>query len=528
MRGESEPTASAPPANLHGIDPVAYERRWWTLGLMCVCLVLVVATVSSLNTAIPTLARELRPTDTEILWIVDAYAVVFAGMLLFAGALGDRFGRKGALLVGLVIFATASVACSRSSDPSVLITCRAVMGVGAALIMPATLSLLTSVFPPAERPKAIAVWAGFAGAGGAIGPILSGLLLAHFWYGSVFFATVPIAAIAFVLILALAPSSSEGASTRLDPVGALLSMAGLGSLLFAIIEGPEQGWASGTVLGGFAVAVLGTTGFILWERRRTRPMLDLSLFADRRFSVSAAGITFTFMAMFSMFFVLTQYLQYVRDYSALRAGVAGLPFAFTMIAVSPRAATLGQRFGVHRVVVVALGSVCLGLALFSFADESTPYLYVAACLVVMAAGMANAMPSLTAGIMSAVPRHMAGVGSAVNDTTRELGGAIGIAVVGSIVSSIYRRDVRPSLSALPPDAAEQVLKNVGRASSVAKELGTTAGAQAADGLTEAVRTAFVNGAHAGLRVVAVIVALTAVMVAWRHPVEDASAVAARH
>ncbi len=514
MRIETSPAATV---DLAGIDPTAYERRWWTLGLMCLCLVLVVATVSSLNTAIPTLARDLRPTDTQILWIVDAYAVVFAGLLLFAGALGDRFGRKGALLLGLAIFAAASVACSQSSQPNVLIACRALMGVGAALIMPATLSLLTSVFPPAERPKAIAVWAGFAGAGGAIGPILSGVLLAHFWYGSVFIATVPIAVLAFVLILILAPSSSEGASTRLDPVGALLSMIGFSSLLFAIIEGPEKGWGSAIVLLGFAAAVAGLGGFIAWEKRRTNPMLDLSLFSNRRFAVSAGGITFTFMAMFSMFFVLTQYLQYVRGYSALRAGVAGLPFALTMVAVSPRSAGLAQRFGLRRTLTAGLMLVSVGLLLFSFAGRSTPYVYIVVCLIVMAAGMATATPSMTAGIMSAVPRHMAGVGSAVNDTTRELGGAIGIAVVGSIVSAVYRSDVRPSLSALPPDAAEQVLKNVGRAGRVAQQVATTAGPEAATGLTDAVSSAFVNGAHAGLRSVAVLAACTALVVAWQHP-----------
>ena len=514
MRSETPETVSS---ETFGIDPRAYERRWWTLSLMCLCLVLVVASVSSLNTAIPTLAAELRPTDTQILWIVDAYAVVFAGLLLFAGSLGDRFGRKGALLIGLAIFALASVACSQSTDPNVLIACRAIMGVGAALIMPATLSMLTSVFPPAERPKAIATWAGFAGAGGAIGPIVSGLLLSRFWYGSVFIATVPIAIVAFGLILVLAPNSSEGASTRLDPVGAILSMVGFSSLLFAIIEGPEKGWGSAVVLGGLVAAVVGIGGFIVWERRRTNPMLDMSLFANRRFSVSAGGIAFTFMAMFSLFFVLSQYLQYVRGYSALRAGVAGVPFAVTMIVVSPRAATVAQRFGVRRTVAGALLTVSLGLALFSLNGRTTPYVYVAFCLVVMGAGMATAMPSMTSGIMSAVPRHMAGVGSAVNDTSRELGGAIGIAIVGSIVSAVYRSDVRPALTSLPPEAAEQVLKNVGRASRVADQVAQTVGPDAANGLTSAVRDAFVNGAQTGLRVVALLAVLTAAVVAWQHP-----------
>ena len=250
----------------YGIDPAVYHRRWYILGSLCLTLVLVVATVSSVNVAIPSLARALEPTDTQILWIVDSYALVFAGLLLFAGALGDRFGRKGALLIGLVIFAIASVLCSQSTSPNVLIAFRAVMGIGAALIMPSTLSLLGSVFPNHERAKAIAIWAGFAGAGGAIGPVVAGALLAHFWYGSVFFVAVPIAVIAFVAIFVMAPNSKEQAAARLDPIGALLSVVGLSSLLFAIIEGPEKGWGSALVVLGFVVAVAGLVGFVLWEQ----------------------------------------------------------------------------------------------------------------------------------------------------------------------------------------------------------------------------------------------------------------------
>jgi EmrB/QacA subfamily drug resistance transporter len=506
-------SASSQPA----IPDDVYRRRWWILGAMCLSLVLVVATVSSLNVAIPTLARELRPSDTQILWIVDAYAVVFAGLLLFAGSLGDKFGRKGALLGGLVIFAGASLACAWSSSPSWLIVFRGVMGLGAAFIMPATLSMVASVFPGPERAKAIAIWAAFAGAGGAIGPVVSGLLLAHFWYGSVFFVAVPIAVITFVAVTVLAPDSREGAATRLDPIGAVLSMLGFSSFLFAIIEGPEKGWSSGLVVGMFVVAAVAFGGFVMWERRRTSPMLDMSLFSNARFTVGSAGLTFTFMGMFAMFFVLSQYLQYVRGYSPLRAAVAGLPFAAAMIIVSPRAVAIARRIGVRHTILSGLGLVSAGLLLFSFSTGSTPYVVIAVVLILMAAGMGLAMPSMTAGIMSAVPPHKAGVGSAVNDTSRELGGAIGIAVVGSILSGVYRHAMRPLVANLPPSAAEQVLKGVGRGQIVVAQVRQTAGDDAANALLKSVRSAFLDGAHNGLRVAAVVVVLTALMVGLRHP-----------
>ena len=510
-------TDTLPDAHMAGIDPHVYQRRWYILGAMCLSLVLVVATVSSVNVAIPTLATELKPTDTQILWIVDAYGLVFAGLLLFAGSLGDRFGRKGALLTGLVIFALASIACSQSTSPNVLIAMRTIMGVGAALIMPATLSLLTSVFPPAERPKAIATWAGFAGAGGAIGPVMGGAMLSHFWYGSVFFVAVPIAAIAFVMIFILAPNSKEQSATKLDPLGAVFSIIGLSALLFSIIEGPEKGWTSTEVVLGFVAAVLGIGAFLWWERTTNEPMLDLKFFRNARFSLSSIGVTCMFLAMFSTFFALSQYLQYVRGYSALKAGVATLPFAFAMIIVSPRSAKLAVRFSVKRVVTVGPLIAAIGLLLMSFIGESTPYFFLAVCLAITATGMAMTMPSFTGGIMQGVPMHKAGVGSAVNDTTRELGGAIGIAVVGSVITSVYRSHVASALDALPPEAAEQARRNVGRATGVAKQLAGQIGQDKADGFLHAVREAFVAGAHVGFRVSAAVAVFVALLLAWRFP-----------
>ncbi len=416
-----------------------------------------------------------------------------------------------------MIFALASVLCSQSSSPNVLIACRALMGVGAALIMPATLSLLTSVFPPHERQKAIATWAGFAGAGGAIGPIMGGALLGRFWYGSVFFVAVPIAAVAFVMIWMLAPTSKEQRAVKLDPVGAVLSIVGFSALLFAIIEGPEKGWTSGLVSGSFLVAALGLAGFVAWERRIAEPMLDMGLFRLPRFTFSSIGITCMFLAMFSTFFVLTQFLQYVRGYSALHSGVASLPFAVTMIIVSPRSAAIAKRFGVKRCVSVGPMLAAAGLFGLSLCGQRTSYVFIAGTLVVIAAGMAVTMPSFTGGIMSSVPMHKAGVGSAVNDTTRELGGAIGIAIVGSVVTSVYRSRVAGALDTLPPELAEQARRNVGRAAGVARGMADTLGAEQADAFLQSVRDAFVAGGHVGLRVSACVALGVGLLLAWRYP-----------
>ncbi|MEQ1703330.1 MAG: MFS transporter [Ilumatobacteraceae bacterium] len=511
-------TAAMPSVeDLDGIDPKVYQRRWAILTTMCLSLVLIVATVSSVNVAIPALSTsELRPSATQVLWIVDAYALVFGALLLPAGAIGDRFGRKGALLTGLVIFATASAVCAFMKDANALIACRAVMGIGAALIMPSTLSLLQSCFPRRERTKAIAMWAGFAGAGGAIGPILGGGLVGTFWYGSVFFVAAPIAVVAFIASAVLAPSSREAAAHRLDLGGALLSIVGFSALLAAIIEGPERGWSDSLVVGGFVLAALGLVGFVFYERRTEEPMLDMQFFRNRRFAMGSMGISVAFFAMFSLFFLLTQYLQYVKGYSALSAGVRGLPFAVTMIAVSPRAPLIAAKIGAKKAVAGGLVSVMIGLLLFSRVEIDTPYWYVVICLVFAAYGVASSMPSLSSGIVQSVPQHKAGVGSAVNDTTREVGGAIGIAVIGSVVNSIYRSNISGALDGLPGPLKELAKVNIGKALFASSQLPDQAAAAA---LRTQVQQAFVDGVHVALLVSAAVAAVGAVIMYIRLPDE---------
>jgi len=297
------PTTFDASAQTH--EPLVDDRRWWVLGVLVLSLVVVMTANTSLNLAIPSLVRETHASSTQLQWIVDAYALVFAGVLLTAGAIGDRFGRKGALLCGLVIFGSMSLLATTADDPGALIAIRAVQGLGAALIMPGTLSILAAVFPPHERARAIAVWAGFASSGAAIGIIGSGWLLEHFWWGSVFFVNVPIIAVAIVLVAALVPTSRDPAGVRLDGVGATLSVIGLGFLLFGIIEGPERGWTDPLTVAGFVIAVLAVTAFMAWELHTERPMLDLRFFADPAFSVGTVTIALTFFSMFGMWFLMT-------------------------------------------------------------------------------------------------------------------------------------------------------------------------------------------------------------------------------
>ena len=303
---------------------------------------------------LPTLVRELGATQTQLQWLVDAYALVFAGLLLPFGALGDRYGRKGALQVGLVVFALGAVLASGADGAGQVIALRALMGVGAALVMPATLSLLSSTFPPAERPRAIAIWAGFAGAGGAIGMLASGALLEQFWWGSIFLVNVPVVVLALAVGARILPTSRDRQRRPLDPVGSLTSVVGMGALLYAIIEGPSLGWTSVEVVVAAVVGLAGLGAFGWWERRVAHPMLDLSWFRDARFASGVATITLAFFAMFGVFFLLTQYLQFVLGYSALGAGFASLPMAVMMVVVSPRSAPLVARFGPRRTVTTGL------------------------------------------------------------------------------------------------------------------------------------------------------------------------------
>jgi MFS transporter, DHA2 family, multidrug resistance protein len=461
-------------------QPQVHERRWFLLGVLCLSLVMVVMAVSSLNVAIPTIQRELGASATTLQWIVDAYALVFAGLLLTAGALGDRFGRRKALLVGLAVFGVGAVVSGLAGSASVVIVGRGIQGVGAALVMPATLSLITAIFPPEERQRAIAIWVGFAGAGGAIGPIVSGALLEQFWWGSAFLINVPVIIVTAVAVAMYSPESRDDAATPLDPRGALLSLTGLGALLFAIIEGPERGWTDPVVVTTFVAAAALITLFVLWERIAEHPMLPLKFFADRRFSVGSAVVTTSFFVMFGFFFLFSMYLQFARGYSPLDAGLATLPMAATFMIVSPRSAGLVERLGSGTTITVGFLIIAAGMGGLAVVSVGTPYLALVAVMILLATGMSIVAAPATTGIMSSVPLAKAGVGSAMNDTTREVGGALGIAVFGSIVNSGYRAAMDVGGLDLTAGAAEQARESAGAAGQVAAELGGQGGASLVD------------------------------------------------
>jgi MFS transporter, DHA2 family, integral membrane protein len=497
---ESPPVA-APPVPLHE-QPSIHARRWFLLAVMCLSLVLVVMSVSGLNTALPTIQRDLRASASDLQWIVDAYAIVFAGLLLSAGAIGDRFGRRRALLGGLAVFGLATFVGGLATSSSQLIASRAVMGIGAAFIMPATLSIITAIFPPHERARAIAIWAGFAGAGASIGPIVTGGLLEGFWWGSTLLINVPVVVAIVVAVRAFAPDSRDETRTRLDPVGAVFSLVGLSSLIFGIIQGPDNGWTSGPVLAAFLVAGVTLSLFLAWERRSDHPMLPLTLFRDRRFSTGSGVIMVAFFVMFGFFFLATQYLQFARGYTPLQAGLAGLPLAFTFVLFSPRSAAMAERYGAGRVMALGLTVVAGGFAVLSTLTPDTPYLVIGGAFAVLGAGMSITAAPATAQIMTSVPLAKAGVGSAVNDTTRELGGALGIALMGSIANSAYRSGIDFNGLRLPAGSRAVAAESIGAADAIAGRIpgGNALASQAASAFTDAFT--LVNGVSIGVALTA--------------------------
>ncbi|MGZ4672401.1 MAG: MFS transporter [Ilumatobacteraceae bacterium] len=490
------------------IEPAVYARRWKILAVLCTSLMVVIVGNTALNVALPTLARQLNASISEQQWMVDAYGLVFAGLLLTAGTIGDRFGRKGTLQFGLLVFVSGSVFAAVMNSATAIVVGRAIMGFGAAFIMPATLSILTNVFPRHERGKAIAVWAGISGGGAAIGPVASGFLLEHFSWGSVFLVNVPIVALALVAGYILLPKSKDPHPERLDPLGALLSIAGLGALVYAIIEAPRHGWASGQSMTWFGLAAVLIAVFLLWELRNTTPMLNLRYFRDPRFGVAAGVITLIFFSMFGFFFLLTQYFQLVLGYGTLEAGVKQLPFAAVMIVCAPQAPRLAARYGVNRVVAAGLLGVAAAMALFTFAGTGTAYIQIMPVVMMMAGGMALAIPSMTGSIMSSVPLGKAGVGSAMNDTTRELGGALGVAVLGSLVAGRYDSRLASSLTSIPEALRGKAQESLAGALQTANQVGGPVGNHVADGA----RNAYVSGMHLAAVIAASIGVIAATIV----------------
>jgi EmrB/QacA subfamily drug resistance transporter len=481
-------------------------RRWWTLLVLSASLLVIGLDNTILNVALPTLESDLGASSSQLQWIVDAYMLIFAGVLLTAGALGDRFGRKPALTLGLAVFGLGSGLSALATSPDMLIGARAIMGIGGAFIMPSTLSIIMAVFPAHERPKAIGVWAGVSGLGIAIGPVAGGWLIEHASWNAVFLVNLPFVVAALVAGRWLVPNSKDPAAPRLDVPGFALSIAGLTTLVWAIIEAPARGWTNPTILTAFAIsaAVLGT--FLAWELRAREPMLDVRLFRNPRFSGASAAITLVFFAMFGSIFFLTQYLQGVLGYSALEAGLRVTPVALGLILGGPISAKLAARVGTKIVVSGGLLLVALGLMLVTQFAVDSSYDIVAAHLIVLGFGMGMAMAPATESVMGSLPVEKASVGSAVNDTTRTTGGALGVAILGSLLASQYRGDMDAAVAGLPDGAAATAGDTLSGGLSVAHRVGDL-------GLADAAQHAFVNGMHFAA-LAAAAVALAGAVVAY--------------
>jgi EmrB/QacA subfamily drug resistance transporter len=497
----------------------AFHRRWFILGVLCLSLLVIIVDNSILNVALPTLQKTkaeggLGASNSELQWMVDSYTLVFAGLLLTAGSLGDRYGRRGALQIGLSVFGLGSLLSAFAGSANHLIFTRSVMGIGGAFIMPATLSIITNVFPPEERGQAIALWAAIAGIGVALGPISGGFLLEHFYWGSIFLVNVPIVAFALATGFFLIPTSRDPAEPKQDPVGAALSIVGLFALVYAIIQAPERGWTDPVILVMFVLSAAVLVAFALWERRSDHPMLDVNFFRNMRFTAASAGITLLFFAMFGTIFLLTQYLQVVMSYSPFQAGVRLLPWAGTMLVVAPLSAKLVEYVGTK--VVVGSGLLCAAIGLTFLANLPAHDISfngdVLWRMIVLAVGMGLTMAPATESIMGSLPRAKAGVGSAVNDTTRQVGGALGVAIVGSVMSSIYVSKVDEVIAGrpLPAKAVTAIHDSVGGAVEVAKTLPRPFNTL----LDHAAKDAFVAGLHRGV-LVAAGAALLGSIVAWR-------------
>jgi EmrB/QacA subfamily drug resistance transporter len=483
---------------------------------MCLALATVVSAVSSLNVAIPDIARDLRATQTQLQWIIDGYAVVFAGLLLLAGALGDAVGRKHVLLGGLVVFSAGSGSALLVDSPGGLIASRAVMGLGAAAIMPSTLSIITNVFPAEERDRAVSVWAGVAGGSALVGLLLSGLLLEFFSWDSIFAFSGILGLVALAASIRVAPNSTaEG--VRLDVTGGVISAGGLASLVYAIIEGPERGWTDSVTLGAFAIAAVLLTAFVVWELRREQPLLDPRLFALRGFGAGTVSITVQFLAFFGFIFVILQYVQFVLGYSPLGAGAALAPMAVVVMGLSPRVPKLLERFGPARIAPIGLLLMAAGFTVFSTADEDSTYWLLLAGLIPLGVGMALATIPATTAIVSSLPQAKQGVASAVNDLAREVGGALGIAVLGSALTGRYQSGVADATAHLPAQFAGHAEDALPAALAIADRLGPQGA-----GLAQSAQSAFVDGLGLAMVIAAASVAVAAVFVFWRAPREAAA------
>ncbi|MFE1987600.1 MFS transporter [Streptomyces sp. RLB3-17] len=491
----AESTPPVPPARRRTVSEAVHRRRWAILTVLCFSLLVVMLDNSILNVATKTIAQPaptgLGSTQSQLEWAINSYTLVFAGLLFTAGLLGDRLGRKKVLLFGMLVFGAGSALSALSDSSGQLITFRAVMGFGGAFILPATLAIIMNVFERDEQPKAIGIWTSVVGFAIALGPITGGILLQHFWWGSVFLVNVPIVVVAALAMVAIVPDSKNPKPGKLDPVGVVLSILALVSLIYGIIKGGQEGGFTGAQSWGPIVAGLAVLGvFVVYERSSDHPALDVTWFRNRRFSASVAAIGLVFFALTGVTFFSVFYNQSVRGYSVLQSGLLVLPLAASQMFFAPRARLVVNRFGARAVCATGLVLTAVAFAGFLLLGQDTPIWVLEVLFFLMGTGMAHVMPPATVMIMSSLPREKAGSGSAVNNTFRQVGGALGVAVLGALLSATYRSGIDDHLGVLPASDRQAAGESVEATLSVAEKLGP-----AGKALVQPAHDAFIHAMH---------------------------------
>jgi EmrB/QacA subfamily drug resistance transporter len=471
----------------------ARRHRGAALAVLCLAAFTINVDTTIVNIALPALVRELDASTRQLQWVVDAYTLTFASLVLAAGSLGDRYGRKGALLAGLAVFGSGAAIGGLVQSAGALIAVRAVMGIGAALIFPATLSIISNLYTErGERARAIGLWGAMTGLGVALGPISGGWLLEHFWWGSVFVAMAPVAGLTLVAGIVFVPTSRDPATPRVDVGGLVLSTLAVGTLVFTIIEAPDRGWTSPATIAGFAFFAVAAGVFVAWERRRADPMLDVSLFRNLRFSAASGSVMVIFFALAGFIFLITQYFQFLKGYAPLSTGVRILPVAICIAIGSVVGVRLSVTVGNKAVVATGLALVGISFAWVSTASTATPYIEIVGQMILAGLGMGFTTAPATEAIMGVVPKEKAGIGSAVNDATRELGATLGVAIIGSVYASLYASGIRDAAGSLPAPAVEAATESIGAAIAVSNQLGA-----AGQPLLNAARSAFFDGFQVG-------------------------------
>jgi len=509
-----------------GTGAVADPRRWLVLAVVCLATYSVLLDGSTVNIGLPTFVEELGATTTGLKWIVDAYNLAFASFVLVFGTLADRYGRRPALMVGLGVFIAGNVGAALAGGVPSLVAMRAVSGLGAAIVFPTTLSIISDSFRDrTERAKAIGAWGAMTGLGVATGPIVGGWLLERFAWPSIFWLMVPMSVVALLLTAVFVHNSRDPEAPPVDVIGLGVSVVALGALVTAIIQAPDWGWVAPPTLGLFVIAAVAFAVFVRWERGRQHPMLDVGLFRNPRFSAASGSITVAFFALFGFIFLITQYMQSVRGYSPFSAGVRTLPVAFAIGTASVLGTRAAVRFGNRRVVALGLLAMSIGFVWISFLTLGTPYLVIAGQMILLGGGIGLTTAPATEAIMGEVPPDRAGQGSAVNDATREIGGTLGVAVIGSVYASVYTSALlrHATWRSVPAEYRDIAEHSIGAALEVARRATSFVGPRVAEVLAVQARVAFVDALAIGCYVAAgvtVLGSMAAFLLLPDHPTHD--------